>query len=183
MSEACAPYRLTVAEAEWLKGLVSIPTADTRGALLARYAAEHGAEAVLGLFAEFVGLARSVQENTREMVNLLGWMSGDTHPDSSEGANLPTLFGALCGVELAARVVQRKTCNGCAFRLGAIANQSPITTDDAAYCVEDRTRFMCHERGLDPETGAPTKLCAGYAQARRECVPSETSDQSGRRET
>ena len=68
------------------------------------------------------------------------------HPQLAEKINLPTLFGALHGVVLAAGVKSDKTCGGCAFRLGTPANQSPITTGDADwYFHPGEGDCLCHE--------------------------------------
>lgn len=160
---SCDYDGLSLADAEYLKSVTLLPV-DLRRELLERYVAEHGASALLEIFAQFVGLANSVVLNNEDMVHLLGWISGELHPDGGIPPNLPTIFGALQGVGVAALAGDAATCNGCAYRRGAIANQSPITTLDAVTCVDDRQRFMCHERELTDD-GEPTLTCIGYAAA------------------
>lgn len=155
-------YAMTTHDASELKGVVLLPF-DIRQKLLAKYAKERGTAALVNLFANFIGMANSVVDNTRDALELLGIIKADMHPHDAEKINVASLFGALQGVELANQVDQKKTCSGCAFRLGTLANQSPSTTSDVKWCVEcDDDRFMCHEH-LD-EQGQPTVLCGGHAQ-------------------
>ena len=115
------------------------------------------------LFSQFIGMANSVIENNREMLELFLITECHVHPYTAEKINLPTLFGALNGIEIAERVEESKTCTGCAFRRGTCANQSPITTIDAKDAVEgDIGQFMCHT-DLD-DNMEPTHKCIGYAQ-------------------
>jgi hypothetical protein len=160
MSDKARDYTLSAHDARELKGMVLLPC-EFRIELLKRYASSHGQDALINLFAQFIGMANSVVDNAREsaeMVLILGGMN----PYEAEKLNTPSLFGAIQGVELASTVDQRKTCVGCAFRLGSMANQSPITTTDADDCVKGNDRFMCHE-DLDCD-GAPTRACAGHSQ-------------------
>lgn len=155
-------YKLTPADADTLKSIVLLP-GDLRTKLLQKYLAEHGVGALVGLFSQTIGMANSVVENSREMIELAGIISGELHPHNAHHINLPTLFGALNGVTLAASVDQASTCQGCAYRLGTCANQSPVTTCDAEWCENDGTQdFLCHERVSDG--GVPRNLCAGHAQ-------------------
>jgi hypothetical protein len=162
-------YALTASEAEYLKAVCLLPAAE-RAELLARYSDEHGTAALLHIFTAFVGLANSVVANNREACEMILIIDGHMWPEQAAHANLPTIFGALQGVQLAARVRQSKTCQGCAFRLGTCANQSPITTADAIWCEETDDAFLCHERGLDAD-GNPTRACVGYAQVFKEQKP------------
>jgi hypothetical protein len=155
-------YQISNRDANEIKGVVLLPV-DLRQIALAKYVERFGAAALTELFAQFMGLANSVVENNREMIELLGIIEGGDHPYTAEKYNLPTIFGALNGVPLASSINQDKTCGGCAFRLGAIANQCEPTTCDAQYCQsEGEPDFMCHE-DLDDE-GKPKHLCLGYAQ-------------------
>jgi hypothetical protein len=122
-------------------------------------------EALADLFAEFIGLANSVADNCREMVELLLITEGGMHPHTAEKANLPTIGGALAGVGLAAGLDTSTMCSGCAFRPGTPANQSPVTTLDAD-CLSHpgEEPFWCHHDMND--RGEPTKACAGFAQLR-----------------
>jgi hypothetical protein len=158
-------YSMTVHEAEELTGIVLLPQ-EVRVELLKRYLAYHGTDALVQLFANFVGMANAVVENSKDSLWLLGVTVAKLSDREAESINVPSLFGALNGVKLAALVNQEKTCSGCAFRLGSLANQSPSTTCDAQYCVDvGEDRFMCHE-DMD-ENGEPTRLCGGFAQIQR----------------
>lgn len=159
------PYDLSLEDAEWLKGVVTVP-ASIRREVITQWVAEIGADRLPGIFAEFVALAASAIDNAREMVELVLITEGGMHPHTAEKVNLPTLFGALNGIALAHGVDESKLCGGCAFRLGTPANQSPCTTIDAETTIEPgEVIFMCHE-DVDAR-GQPTKACAGFAQARR----------------
>lgn len=158
-----ADYAMTDEEAGALLGATQLP-ADLRKIVLTRYLEEHGQEKLIDLFAQFMGLATSVVANNREMCELILIEAGMNFMQA-EKANLPTIFGALQGVRLANGVNQDKVCHGCAFRLGSCANQSPITTTDAHYCVIEDTDFLCHE-DLD-DNGKPLHKCRGFGQARK----------------
>ena len=158
-------YTMTSRDANELKGVVLLPF-EFRQKLLAKYAADHGADALIDLFANFIGMANQAVENSHEALWLLGIIKGGMNDRDAEKINSSSLFGALQGVELANRVDQAKTCEGCAFRLGTLANQSPSTTTDAQWCADgvgmEGDRFMCHE-GMG-ENDEPTRPCAGFAQ-------------------
>lgn len=155
-------YTMTSRDANELKGMVLLPF-EFRQKLLAQYVKDRGVGALVDLFANFIGMASQVVENTREALFLFGLTELHLTHRASEDINVASLFGALQGVELANQVDQRKTCVGCAFRLGSLANQSPSTTSDAYWCVEcDDDRFMCHEH-MD-ENDQPTVPCGGYVQ-------------------
>ncbi|WP_143501540.1 hypothetical protein, partial [Pseudomonas aeruginosa] len=117
------------------------------------------------LFAQVLGMANAVAENCRAMVELILIERGE-HPHTAEQANLPTMFGALQGVVLAATVDPRGTCAGCAYRLGTPANTSPVTTTDAIYCRQELSRFYCHA-DLDDQ-GNPVRTCVGHAKAMKQ---------------
>jgi hypothetical protein len=121
-------------------------------------------EQIAALFLEFAKMAVSVVENCHDMANTEMVINGELHPDSNARLNMPTLSGALQGVKLARNVDHDVLCAGCAYRLGTIANQSPVTTCDAASSMPDQLnmRFNCHE-ALD-DNGDTYKACAGYAQ-------------------
>lgn len=120
---------------------------------------------MLDLFAQVLGMANAVAENCRAMVELILIERGE-HPHTAEQANLPTMFGALQGVVLAATVNPRGTCAGCAYRLGTPANTSPVTTSDAIYCRQELSRFYCHA-DLDDQ-GNPVRTCVGHAKAMKQ---------------
>jgi hypothetical protein len=158
-------YTLSAAEVEMLKGAVLLP-ADMRRQILRRHVATHGGEALLNLFANFIGLANSVTDNTRGFAETFLVVTGGMHPYTVEKVNFPTIFGALQGADLARGIDEAKTCEGCAYRLGTCANQSPVTTIDAVDVLEPgESPFLCHME-LD-DHAQPFKACAGYAQARR----------------
>lgn len=159
-----APYTLTPEDADVLLVLVSASTAG-RQAVMEHFLGSQPPAAVARLFSEFIGLAKSTVENCREMAELLLITEGNVQPTQAEKINMPTLVGALNGVRLADGVSEEGLCAGCAFRLGTVANQSPVTTTDAADCSEiGGQTFLCHE-DLD-DRGQPFKGCRGFAQAR-----------------
>lgn len=152
---------MTIEQAAFLKKIVGLGNNDRRDSLR-EYAQQHGAERLVEMFSLFIGLANSVVENNRECIELFGILNGED-PHMVERYNLPTIFGALMGVELAATIPrQRGLCHGCAYRLGTPANQSPVTTDDADYIAQcDNENFWCHEH---LENELPTKVCGGHKQ-------------------
>jgi hypothetical protein len=157
-------YEITAADAGALLGASGLPV-DLRREILAHYAKENGAEALVALFANFIGLANSVVANCHDALEIFGMAHLGMHPYEAEKLNLPTIDGALFGVRLTAGVEVDGICDGCAFRLGSHANQSPLTTCDADFCSHPgEVDFMCHE-ALD-DKGAPTKGCAGWARKR-----------------
>ncbi len=155
-------YSFTNEQADALLAMC-IQSTGKRARLLRRYYEQHGAAGIISLFANFIGMANSAIANNREMIELLLIIEGGMPPNVVEAANLPTIAGALHGVKLANSVNQKKTCGGCAYRLGAPANQSPVTTADAGWSRRNGTDFLCHEK-LD-ENCQPYTLCRGYAQA------------------
>lgn len=164
-------YALTPAARDVLMGATSLP-ADLRALVLRHFLADHGAEALIEAFAQFIGLANSVVANNREMIEIILICDGGMSDREAEKANLPTVFGALNGLKIAEGLEPAGMCEGCAFRVGAPANQSPCTTVDADHCAEPgEVNFLCHAEGLD-DRGEPTRGCAGWAQlrARRKAV-------------
>lgn len=164
------PYTFTEAE---LDALTVILASSNEHAALEIFEETHDLD-LRELFVQFVRLAKSVQENTREAVDFVAITEFDMNPMSHETPNLPTLSGALHGYRLAAKVRPERLCDGCAYRLGSIANQSAITTDDADYCANERHHFLCHER-VDAR-GQPYQACAGYAQQKRQLLSGGASD-------
>lgn len=162
MSHLADDYSMSIEDAQELLGTVCLPF-DIRQKLIGRYYKEHGLLALVNLFAQFIGMANSVVVNNREMAELILISQGGMWPQEAERANLPTIFGALNGVLLASKVDQGKMCEGCAFRLGTPANQSPITAIDAGHCLSEGVNFLCH----DVEDGQPKRLCRGFARARK----------------
>jgi hypothetical protein len=147
-----------------LKGIV-LHEIDIRREALAEFRRKFGDDAVLEAFAEFIGLANSVIQNSHDALELFGIIHGEMEPYEAEKLNLPDIFGALSGVELA-KFGCDEACSGCAFRLGSLANQSPSTTSDADWSGHvGEQPFMCHE-DLS-ESGEPTKVCQGWVRLRQ----------------
>ncbi|AXN23833.1 TPA: hypothetical protein NID51_001914 [Pseudomonas aeruginosa] len=164
MAEPHVDYRISAADAHELAGAVLLP-ADLRRQVLEKMAAQRDPATMLDLFAQVLGMANAVAENCRAMVELILIERGE-HPHTAEQANLPTMFGALQGVVLAATVNPRGTCACCAYRLGTPANTSPVTTSDAIYCRQELSRFYCHA-DLDDQ-GNPVRTCVGHAKAMKQ---------------
>lgn len=155
-------YTMTPRQAEDMALLANLPLAGRiRG--LADYCEQHGVESLVELFAQFVGMANSVADNCRNMTDLVLISELGMHPDRFDSVNLPTIAGACQGVMLAAQCDPAGACEGCAYRIGSMANQSPMATSDAAYMSFDQKGFMCHAETDD--RGSPTKVCVGHAKA------------------
>lgn len=145
--------------------LATTATGDDREQILIALAQRVGPRHLARLFAQFIGLANSVVANNREMLELHLITELHEHPHTAEKIHLPTVAAALEGIKLAQDVDASKVCHGCAYRLGSVANQSPIATADAAHCAEPgELAFHCHA-DLD-ENMQPTKVCVGWAQKR-----------------
>lgn len=158
-------YVMDAATANELKGIALLPR-DLRLECLRRWLKRDPSVDIATAIADLMGICNSVIENASEMLRVEAVSSGLVHHHQADNINLPTLFGALCGVELAQGIDASKVCAGCAYRLGTAANQSPCTTLDAKDCVDDGdTKFMCHMDLND--AGAPTHACPGFAQALR----------------
>jgi hypothetical protein len=161
--DKCADYEISVRDADELRGICGLPH-EFRLMRLKQLFSKRPA-AALELFSQFIGLANSVVNNNRDMAELILITEGQMYSHEAEKANLPTIFGALNGISIAASVDQRKTCIGCAFRLATCANQSPVTTCDVKYVMDCDQPFMCHLE-LD-EHDEPVRMCAGYQQIER----------------
>jgi hypothetical protein len=161
------PYNLSPEQAAFLSGLVAMSPAERRDTLVKFFPGTN--PELVAMVCEFMALAASVPESCREMVELILITDGRMHPHTAEKVNLPTVLGALQGVELAAGVDQDRLCEGCAFRIGTPANQSPSTTEDAHYCLDENPHFMCHME-MDSR-GEPTKACVGYAIKMKRLAP------------
>lgn len=157
-----AKYSLTKEQADELRGMALLPD-EFRLQLLKRYHKQHGTKALIELFAQFMGLANSVSLNTREFVEMYLVLECKHLPMTAAKINLPTVVGALHGI-FTAIPPSKGMCDGCAFRLGSVANQCEVTTLDANWSVNNLDKnFYCHE-DLKPN-GEPQHLCAGYAKA------------------
>lgn len=157
-------YSMTPDDAMDIAGIAQLDLAMRRTALSA-YLERHGQDRLVELLAQFIGMANAVAENCGEMSDQVLIEECGVHPDKFDRVNLPTIIGACQGVLIANKCDPAGACYGCAYRLGSIANQSPITTSDAEYKADDRKGFMCHA-DLD-ERGEPTKVCVGHAKACR----------------
>jgi hypothetical protein len=163
---ANAEYSMTPADATDLMEFAQLDLPKRREAL-GRYAQQHGPERLVEMFAQFIGMANSVAANCSEMSDIVLITECGVHPDKFDSVNLPTIIGACQGVLLAGKCDPTGTCYGCAYRLGSIANQSPIATSDADHMAFDQKGFMCHA-DLD-ESGDPIKVCVGHAKANKNC--------------
>lgn len=138
---------------------------SARRAMIQALLDQYGAQKLVEILAQFIGMANSVAANCAEMSDTVLINECGVHPDKFESVNLPTIFGACQGVQIASKCDPAGACHGCAYRLGSIANQSPITTSDAEFMAHDRKGFMCHA-DLD-ERGEPLRACVGHAKAAR----------------
>lgn len=155
-------YSMTRSDATDLAGIAQFELAMRREALTS-YLQRNGSQRLVEFTAQLIGMANSVAENCAEMSDQVLIQECGVHPDKFTSVNLPTLIGACQGVMIASKCDPAGACHGCAYRLGSIANQSPITTCDAEFIAHDRKGFMCHAH-LDAE-GEPTKVCVGHAKA------------------
>ncbi|RMQ83420.1 hypothetical protein ALP97_03584 [Pseudomonas salomonii] len=161
MSANCE-YSMEKSDAWNLAGMAQLNLEGRRSALEV-YLQTHGQRRLVEFTAQLIGMANSVAENCGEMSDQVLIQECGVHPDKFTSVNLPTLIGACQGVMIANKCDPAGACHGCAYRLGSIANQSPITTCDAEFMAHDRKGFMCHAH-LDAE-GGPTKVCVGHAKA------------------
>lgn len=159
-------YDIHPVVAKMLRGAVVLPY-ELRVQILRTWFAKSGGCDPIEILSQFIGLANSVVANNRDAIELWSILSGFAFPGKEGDVNLPTIFGALAGIDLAAQADVASPCAGCAFRLGTVANQSPSTTCDAEWCINgnEDDRFMCHE-DID-EDGNPSKMCAGFEKLRR----------------
>lgn len=161
-------YSLSATDAGWLSGMVVSPE-EFRKMALAKYAKENGQEALINLFAQFIGAAESVVHNCHETIDLHLICEGLARPDRREDRlNLPTMFGAMLGAKLASD--PKGACATCAFRIGTRANQCETTVCDAEWCASPGERpFFCHEGIADGDE--PNTPCAGFVVARQRLKP------------
>ena len=159
---ANSEYSMTHSDAMDLAGFAQFDLVMRREALTS-YLQRNGSQRLVELTAQLIGMANSVVENCAEMSDQVLIEECGVHPDKFTSVNLPTIIGACQGVMIASKCDPAGACYGCAYRLGSIANQSPITTSDAEFMAHDQKGFMCHAH-LD-EQGEPTKVCVGHAKA------------------
>lgn len=159
-----AEYSLSKKEADFLGALVLIPD-PVRTELLKKYLKENGADRLIRLTANLIGMANAVVRSTREELELFLICEAKMYPTTAEKVNLPTMFGACRGAALSEGIDQEKLCGGCAFRKGSPANHSPSTTADVDWSKDGGGRFLCHE--VEDVTKEPSKICRGFVQYRR----------------
>jgi len=165
-------YEIDVAAADVLAAAAMLPR-EARRLLVARLLVEIGPDGLADLFVEFIALANSVAANTAAMADLILLEAG-MHPHDAARANMPTVAGAMAGVRLALTTGADpdEMCIGCAFRVGTPANQSPSTTVDAAWSIDRRSPFLCHE-DVDADHPVPRLPCAGYVKGCRDAKARE----------
>lgn len=117
-------------------------------------------EAMIYLSQRFV----TAFQAAREQYELYAICEFGMHPHDAEKMNLPTMSGALFGMQLP-QIDEDKVCKGCAFRKGSPANQCPSTVIDAERCLMEGETFFCHEEMNGSE---PTRKCRGYLQASKD---------------
>jgi hypothetical protein len=155
-------YSMARDDATDLASIAQFDLAMRREALTS-YLQRNGSLRLVEFMAQLIGMANSVAANCSEMSDQVLITECGVHPDKFTSVNLPTIIGACQGVMIASKCDPKGACHGCAYRLGSIANQSPITTSDAEFMAHDRKGFMCHAYlGGD---GEPTKVCVGHAKA------------------
>lgn len=155
-------YSMSQSDAQDLAGIAQLDLPMRRQALT-KYLQLNGSQRLVEFMAQLIGMANSVASNCAEMSDQVLIIECGVHPDKFTGVNLPTIIGACQGVMIANKCDPAGACHGCAYRLGSIANQSPITTCDAEFMAHDPKGFLCHAH-LDGD-GEPTKVCVGHAKA------------------
>lgn len=165
VADSARDYALNAQQAGDLMAICVMPL-PARQAALYGLVAQDGFDALVELFAHFIGLANSVSANAKDQAEQLLVALGDFHPYTAEKINMPCVLGALQGARLVRGIDASKLCHGCAFRHGSIANQCLPTALDADQCSEPGEHaFLCHEV-LSP-SGEATQACKGFTQARR----------------
>ena len=174
--------QLTKEGRQLLQEVVCASNREDRVEMLLRFGTEAGARTLLELVADLVTLADQVIENGREhAVDLLIQETG-LHPYEAEKLNYPSLKGALIGLEAAERVpahARSRTCPGCAYRAGSVANQCFTTQSDTDSVLESGDVFLCHARGVDEVSGEPTRPCIGHVYAARQHEKHLMADRNG----
>lgn len=155
-------YSMTPSDAVHIANIALLDL-PMRRECLTYYLEKNGMNCLVDLFAQFIGMANSVAENCAETSDQVLIEECGVHPDKFASVNLPTIIGACQGVMIASRCDPAGACYGCAYRLGSIANQSPIATCDADFMAHDQKGFLCHAH-LDDQ-GEPIRSCVGHAKA------------------
>jgi hypothetical protein len=151
-------YKLEKTELDVLT-IATVMSDPMRQAFLTDYLQNRGIKECIRLFSQFIGMANSLEANTRSFIEEYLIVECRHAPQVAARINLPSILGALSGARMAIDP-DPKMCHGCAFRHGTPANQSVSTTGQAVECVEGDDLFMCHfnlESGSDPK-----KQCVGY---------------------
>lgn len=177
---------LTPLARQTLHTVVFTDEREARVEALLQFGAEQGARVLLELVADLVTLADQVIENGRDHAIDLLIQEVDLHPYSADKINYPSLKGALTGLESAERIpvhARERTCPGCAYRAGSIANQCFVTQSDAEFALENGDDFLCHARGLDDVTGEALRPCIGHVYAARQHEQSMMVDRNGPQST
>lgn len=159
---SCTDYSMSVDDARLIAGMSQYDL-ETRRDMLGAVLVTEGPGRLVEMLAQLIGMANSVAENSKEITDSVLISEYGAHPERVEGINLPSIIGACQGVQLAAKCDPAGACYGCAYRLGSVANQSPIATSDAEYVAENARGFGCH---AETDThGNATKVCVGHAKA------------------
>lgn len=155
-------YNLNAEQLELLTAALKAD-ADERKKILFAFA-QDDMESLVEVFAQFVELTKSVEENARGFMECMLCAYGNYTPRSAADTNFPSIEGAIEGAKLA-RKPAKGMCDSCAFRLGTVPNQCLPTIADANQALGTiAAQFMCHY-DLD-ENEEPVNLCAGFAAAR-----------------
>lgn len=158
-------YSMSSSDAAELACIAQLNLAMRREGLTS-YLQRNGSQRLVEFMAQLIGMANSVASNCADMSDEVLILECGVHPDKFSSVNLPTIIGACQGVMLASKCDPKGACHGCAYRLGSIANQSPVATADAEFQAYDPKGFLCHAH-LDGD-GEPTKVCVGHAKANRD---------------
>lgn len=141
-------YSLSSKQAEQLAAMVVLPL-DMRREMAGRLSGDEARE----MLAQVLGMANSVVSNVRDWVEIEAITKCDLHPHQVEQINTASMLGACLGARMAAQVKQDGLCEGCALRLGTMANQSVPTIADVDWC-EGKGEFCCHMHD-DPKPACP----------------------------
>lgn len=151
-------HNMSKRDAKELRGIPLLPR-EIRIQFLHKFYGRKTKSELIELLADFVGIANQITKSSEEVIAAL------LKPEDAARLNMPTLDGALAGVQLAVDPVPGM-CHGCAFRQGSAGNASPVTTWDAEDILKNGGKFMCHAK-FD-KRGKNSKLCAGFKAARAE---------------
>lgn len=151
-------YSPSVQQATLIAALSVLPHAE-RIDLIRQAIDRDGYLFLAHLLSQTIGMANSVSTNCREWLETELITRLDYNPHQAEQINTPSLLGAAEGARIAAQVAQDGLCDGCAVRLGTLANQCAPTVADVNWC-DGKGEFLCHVDGLD-EMGRASMPCRG----------------------